>query len=302
MSNHRSGAPDYDWRLVRSFLAALDAGSLLGAAKRLATSQPTVGRQIAALEDQLGVVLFERTGRGLTPTAAALRLADAARAMDAASAELARVTLGTQQTPLGSVRISASQPVACFRLPSILARMREAFPHIQVDLVSSNAVSNLLRREADIAVRMMPPTQATLIARKLGDVALGAFASRAFVAKHGEPRTLADVARFPLVGEDQQTVIIRSFARLGVTLTRENFVLRSDDLVVQWQAVRAGIGIGFAARNLGADDPDLVHLMPKAKIPPLPMWLVVHREIRSSPHIRAVYDFLADALTETLRG
>ena len=292
----------HDWNLVRAFVAALDHGSGLAAARALRTSQPTVGRQIAALEGQLGVVLFERTGRGLAPPAAARRLADAARAMELASHDFARAAQGAQAGPVGSVRISASQPVACYRLPTILARMREALPNVQVDLVSSNAVSNLLRREADIAVRMVRPVQATLVVRKLGEAALGAFASRSFVARHGLPRDLADLARLPLIGEDGQDNIIRAFAQFGVTLTRDHFVFRSDDLIVQWQAIRAGIGIGFAAGYLGSEDPDVVRVLPRAKIPALPVWLVVHREIRSSPHIRAVFDFLAPAIRDAIRG
>ena len=158
---------DFDWSLVRSFLAALDRGSLLGAARALNASQPTIGRHIAELESQLGVVLFERTGRGLLPSEAALRLAESARAMEGAALKLARSATVDQSGISGSVRISASQPVACVLLPPLLAQMRGVLPDVQVDLVVSNAVSNLLRREADIAVRMVQPDQATLVARRV---------------------------------------------------------------------------------------------------------------------------------------
>lgn len=290
----------YDWDLVRSFLAALDHGSLLGAARRLHTSQPTVGRQIAALESQLGLVLFERTGRGLEPTAAALRLAAAARDMEVAAGDLTRAAAGEQDAPMTSVRISASQPVACFLLPTILARMRDALPRIQVDLLASNAVSNLLRREADIAVRMMKPTQATLIARRLGEVAIGAWASRDFVARHGMPADLAALTALPLVGEDQQDTIIRGFARAGIRLPRERFVLRSDDLIVQWQAIRFGVGIGFMADYVAETDPGLVRVLPRRMVPALPVWLVAHREVRASRPLREVFDFLAGELRAAL--
>jgi DNA-binding transcriptional LysR family regulator len=157
---------DFDWSLMRSFLAALDQASLLGAARVLHLSQPTVGRHIAELESQLGVLLFERTGRGLLPTATALQLAEAARSMEAGALQLARTLSGAQTQTRGSVRITASVPVAVQLLPPLLASMRQALPDIQVDLVSSNQVSNLLRREADIAVRMVRPTQCSLIAKK----------------------------------------------------------------------------------------------------------------------------------------
>src|SRR6478752_10167764 len=155
---------DFDWRLVRSFLAALDRGSLLGAARALRSTQPTVGRHVAELEAQLGVLLFERTGRGLLPTPMAQRLAEAARSMESAADQLARSVSGAQASVTGSVRITASQPVACLLLPPVLAQMRQALPEIQVELVSSNEVSNLLRREADIALRMVQPDQSSLVA------------------------------------------------------------------------------------------------------------------------------------------
>jgi DNA-binding transcriptional LysR family regulator len=156
----------FDWRLIRSFLAALDQKSLMGAARVLRLSQPTLGRHIADLENQLDVVLFERTGRGLVPTATALRLADSARSMDAGAQQLARTLAGVQTQTSGTVRITASVPVATYLLPQLLTRMRERLPDIQIELVSSNQVSNLLRRDADIALRMVRPDQGSLIAKK----------------------------------------------------------------------------------------------------------------------------------------
>ena len=168
----------FDWSLIRSFLAALDHGSLLGAARVLKTSQPTLGRHIAELESQLGVVLFERTGRGLVPTATALQLAEAARGMEAGALQLARTLTGALAQTTGTVRITASQPVAVQLMPPLMARMRLTLPDIQVELVASNQVSNLLRREADIEVRMVRPEQGTLVAKKIGNVGVGAYAHR----------------------------------------------------------------------------------------------------------------------------
>ncbi len=293
-------ADRFSWDLARSFLAALDRGSLLSAARQLKTSQPTVGRHIAELESQLGLVLFERTGRGLKPTAAGLRLADAARAMEASALELARLATGTKISETGTVRISASQPVACYMLPPILRAMQEALPHIQIELVSSNAVSNLLRREADLAVRMVRPEQASLIARRIGSVGIGTYASRDYLRRNGTPNTPQDLLQHPLIGFDQNEDILRGFARMGMPITREAFALRSDDLIVQWEAVRAGLGIGFAADYVATADPEIVAVVPSLKIPPLPIWLVVHREIRTNKHIRAVFDFLAEAIAYRL--
>jgi DNA-binding transcriptional LysR family regulator len=291
---------DFDWRLVRSFLAALEHGSLLGAARALGTSQPTLGRHIAELEAQLGVSLFERTGRGLRPTDMAQALADGARAMEAGALQLSRRAAGADAAAGGTVRLSASQPVACHLLPSVLARLRTALPDVQVELVSSNEVSNLLRREADIALRMVQPQQSTLLVRRIGRVTLGAYAHRDYLRRRGVPKSPADLRGHDLIGGDQGQDIIRGFASVGVTLQREDFVLRTDDLVAGWQALRAGVGIGFVADYVARSDPSVVPLLPMLKIPPLPMWLASHREIRHSQRIRAVWDFLAQAVPTAL--
>ena len=291
----------FDWGLIRSFLAALEHGSLMGAARAIKTSQPTLGRHIAELENQLGVVLFERTGRGLVPSAIALQLAESARQMESGALDLTRTLSGTQQTLMGSVRITASVPVAVALLPPILARMRLALPDIQIEIVSSNQVSNLLRREADIAVRMARPEQHTLIARKMGDVALGAYAHRSYLDRRGTPRKPQDLLTHELIGSDSDTAILRGFEAMGFPAKREIFSLRTDDFIVQWQALRAGLGVGFLASYMQRFDADVVQVLPgQLKIPPLPMWLAVHREIRTSRRIRAVYDFLAVELPQVL--
>ena len=290
----------FDWHLIRAFLAALDAGSLLGAAKKLQTTQPTVGRQVAQLEAQMGVVLFERTGRGLQPTATALSLADAARSMESGALQLARQLQAKQTQVQGTVRITASQPVAYQLLPPILASMRDALPEIQVELISSNQVSNLLRREADIAVRMVQPDQGTLIAKKLGSVSVGVYAHKSYLARFGTPQAPDDLLNHTLIGYDNDDVMIRGFANYGQSLGKEAFAIRSDDLIVQWQALCAACGIGFVADYMGRSQSDLVKILPMLKIPPLPMWLAVHREIRSNQRIRAVFDYLAKALPPLL--
>lgn len=291
----------FDWSLVRSFLAVLDQGSLLGAARVLHMSQPTLGRHVVELEAQLGTVLFERTGRGLVPTAIAQKLADSARAMETSALELTRVLTGVQTQAVGTVRITASVPVAVHLLPSLLARMRLSLPGIQVELVSSNQVSNLLRREADIAVRLVRPDQSTLIAKKIGDVALGAYAHRSYLQRKGVLRNVTDLLQHDLIGSDMDTVILQGFHRMGYPVGRDAFVLRSDDFIVQWAAVRAGLGIGFVASYMVREEPEVVSVLPDLlKIPSLPMWLAVHREIRTNRNIRAVFDFLVDSLPRVL--
>lgn len=291
---------NFDWSLVRSFLAALDHGSLLGAARVLGATQPTIGRHIAELESQLGAVLFERTGRGLLPTQTALRLADAARAMESGAHQLARQVSGADVGASGTVRITASQPVACILLPPVLARMRLALPDVQVELVSSNQVNNLLRREADIALRMVQPDQSSLVAKRIAKVTLGAYAHRDYLRRRGTPKQPQDLLAHELVGDDRDGVILRGFTALGFPVTAEAFALRTDDLIAYIAAMRAGLGIGFIADYVARTDNQLVPLLPMLKIPPLPVWLTVHREIRTSQRIRAVYDFLGHAVAQAL--
>ncbi len=291
---------NFDWRLVRSFLAALDQGSLLGAARVLKATQPTIGRHIAELEAQLGVVLFERTGRGLLPTPTALQLAESARAMDNAANQLARSVSGADSGISGTVRISASQPVACYLLPPILAQMRQTLPDVQVELVVSNAVSNLLRREADIALRMVQPEQASLVVKRIAKITLGTYAHRDYLRRRGTPRQPQDLLNHDLVGTDGDETIVKGMAGFGLPVIRESFAFRCDDLIAYWEAVRAGLGIGFISDYLAATDKEVVAILPMIKVPPLPMWLTVHREIRTNRRIRAVYDFLSQALPKAL--
>ncbi len=290
----------FDWSLIRSFLAALEHGSLLGAAKALQSSQPTLGRHIAELEAQLGATLFERTGRGLLPTPMALRLADAARLMETGAMQVGRQASGAQSERAGSVRISASQPIACVLLPPLLSRMRLALPEISVELVVSNAVSNLLKREADIALRMVQPDQSSLIAKRVGAVSIGVYAHQDYLRRRGSPKQPADLLTHDLIAGDKDEAIQRGIKAFGYEIEPERLVLRTDDLMAQFGSVRAGVGIGFIADYLAQTDPLLVSLMPQLPIPDLPMWLVVHREIRSNARIKAVYDFLGAHLPKQL--
>ncbi len=292
---------NFDWTLIRSFLAALEHGSLLGAAKALRSTQPTLGRHIAELESQLGTLLFERTGRGLLPTEMALRLADSARAMEASAMQLARQAAGAQSKQAGSVRISASQPVACVLLPALLLQMRLALPEITIELVVSNEVSNLLKREADIALRMVQPDQGSLIAKRVGQVTISTYAHRDYLRRRGTPKQPADLLTHDLISGDKDDTLERGAASMGLLLPKERMVLRTDDLIAYSAAVRAGLGIGFISDYMGRADPALLPLLPMLKIPPLPLWLVVHREIRNNQRIKAVYDFLGAHLPKVLK-
>jgi len=293
--------PDrFDWALVKSFLAVLDAGSLMGAARQLGAQQPTLSRHVAELEAQLGVPLFERTGRGVTPTAAALAIAEAARRMDDGAAALGRALVKSRDAPGGAVRITTSMVAGCWLLPPIVAQLQAAEPGIAVELVTSNQLTNLLRREADIAVRMVRPEQHSLIARKLGEVPICAAAHRDYLARAGTPRRPTDLLRHRLIGYDRDDSIERGFAAMGYPIAREQFAVRTDDQVAYGRLLAAGAGIGFVARYNIAHWPGVEAILPMLPIPPLPCWLAVHREIRGNRVVRRVYDYLAEAIPGAL--
>jgi DNA-binding transcriptional LysR family regulator len=262
----------------------------------LRAHQPTLSRHLAELESQLGVPLFERTGRGVNPTASARAIADAARQMHEGADRLARVLARERDATTGTVRISTSEVAACWLLPPVIADLQAAEPGIQVELVASNALTNLLRREADIAVRMVRPAQGSLVARKLGDIAITAAAHDRYLARAGSPRTPGDLLQHRLIGYDRDDLLVQGFAALGQTIVREQFTLRTDDQVAYGRLVASGAGIGFVAAYNLAHWPGVRPLLPMLKIPPLPCWLAVHREIRGNPVIRRVYDFLAERL------
>ena len=293
-------ALDFDWRLMRSFLAVLDAGSVTGAARRLGARQPTLSRHVAELEAQLGAPLFERTGRGVSPTALARAIADAAREMDAGADRLARIVFGRRAQAGGTVRVTTSQVAAAYLLPPILVALSAEEPAIEVELVASNQLANLLRREADIAVRMVRPVQTSLVARRIAEVGIGAYAHERYLARAGVPRRPEDLRRHRLVGHAADETLLRGFARMGLPLAREDFALRTDDHIAYGRLVAEGAGIGFVAHYNTPYWPGVVRVLPQLRIPPLPCWLAVHREIRGNRAVRRVFDFLAEHVPRRL--
>jgi len=300
-SEPQAGAGPFDWRLVRGFLAVLDAGSISAAARLLRTQQSTLSRNLAELEGQLGGPLFERTGRGVAPTALAEAVAGGARQMAAGAEALAQSLDRRRALASGSVRLSASTAMAANVLPPLIAALREQEPGITLELLASDAVSNLLRREADIAVRMVRPEQASLVARRLGLVGIGAYAHERYLRRAGVPESPEALLRHTLIGHVSNDVILRGFRAAGLPATRDSFALRTDDQVSYGRLVEVGAGIGFVPHLTARGWPGVRQVLPELAIPPLPCWLAVHREIRGNPVVRRVYDFLAEALQRQLR-
>ncbi|OBV39885.1 LysR family transcriptional regulator [Janthinobacterium psychrotolerans] len=284
------------WEYYRSLLAVLNHGSLSAAARALGITQPTAGRHIAALEQELGVALFTRSQQGLLPTDTALALRPHAQAMAHTASLMERAAANAGEGVAGVVRISASEVVGVEVLPPILARLRERHPALVVELVLSNQVQDLLRREADIAVRMVRPRQERLVMRKVGVIEVGLFAHRDYLVRHGEPVQVADLANHALIGYDTPSALVRSADGNWQAFSRDRFALCCDSDLAQLALIRAGAGIGGCQTLLAAKDPALRRVLPDAFTLPLETWVTMHEDLRASLGCRAAFDALVAGL------
>ncbi|QXI14530.1 LysR family transcriptional regulator [Pseudomonas zeae] len=284
------------WELYRSYLSVLQEGSLSAAARALGVAQPTVGRHIDTLEQQLGVSLFTRSQQGLLATEAALALKPFAEAMRANAAALLRAAEAQGSAVRGTVRISTSEVVGAEVLPPVIAGLQSRYPELKVELVLTNRVQDLLHREADIAVRMVAPEQGSLIARRIGDIELGLHAHRRYLDARGTPQTLEALTDHALIGFDQETPFLRSARHWLPQWRREHFTLRTDSDLAQLVMIRAGVGIGVCQVRVAQRDPELVRVLAQAFKPRLTTWLTMHEDLRSSPRCRVTFETLLAGL------
>ncbi len=292
--------PIRDWSLIQAFLAVAETGSLSGAARALGISQPTVGRQIQAIEDELGNTLFQRHRAGMALTDLGSALLTPAQTMRDAAGQIAVTAAGTAEDMQGTVRISASVFTAHYVMPRIISRIRREVPGIEVELVASDATENLLFREADIAVRMYRPEQLDVITQHLGDAELGLFGAKSYLDRVGRPKTEEELFALDFVGYDRDERILRGFRDSGVDVDKSFFKTRCDHQTVYWQLVKAGCGIGFCQRKEGHLDPEVEELDLNFPIPTLPVWLTAHEAMRRTPRIRRVWDILKEELLAEL--
>ncbi len=290
-----------DWSLWRSFAAVVETGSLSGAARKLGLTQPTLGRHVEALEQALGARLFDRTIQGLNPTEAALKLYEPVAGAQRALSEASMLAEGAHTELEGTVRITSSTVTSHYILPPLLYDLRQRFPEIDIELVPSDSVENLLLREADIAVRMFRPTQLELITKKLGESPIVAAAHERYLKARGTPLQPDDLRQHDLIGFDRSELLISVARGMGFTLTRDDFNLRTDSQTAAWELMKAGLGIGFAQECLVETTAGMVKLLPELKPPPLEVWLTTHRELFTSRRIRAIYDQLGETLSLYLR-
>ena len=285
-----------DWTLLRSFLAIHRAGSMAAAARAQGLQQPTLSRHLNELEAQLGTLLFERTGRGLHPTAAAAAVLTHALRMEDAAASLCLAMHSRSEGLSGTVRVYASQLLASTLLPPALAQLLETQPGLQIDLQANDDLPDLLTRDADIGVWLSEPAQPDVVSRHLGEVRIRACASPGYLARHGEPRNLEQLRSHRLVGHDKLPTMTRWFQQQGLPIRREDFALRTDDKASCLQLLRAGAGIGFVADYLLSEASGLQPICPELPLPRLPLWISTHREVARNGLIKVVFDSLSESL------
>ena len=290
-----------DWALYRSFLAVLREGSLSAAARSLGMTQPSIGRHIDTLEATLGIALFTRAQDGLRPTRIAFELRGPAEAMAAAAQQVLRIASGTAEDERGTVRITASNFVGAEVLPAILTQYRQSNPYVDIELMLSNRNADLLKREADIAVRMMRPTQQALIAKHIGKTYIGLFAHRRYIEAHGLPKNIAELQQHAAIGYDQDPDALRTMRmakQWEQVIRREDFSFRCDNEWAQLSALRAGYGIGGCQVGIARRDPDLIPILPHELLFELDMWLVTHDGLRRNARVMSLFDFLAGELKD----
>lgn len=290
------------WDLYRSFLAVVREGSLSGAGRRLGLTQPTIGRHVAALEDALAVRLFTRAPQGLVPTDAALDLVPHAERLEAAAAALVRAASGEPEEARGTVRITASDIIGCEVLPPILARFRDAHPRVAMELVTSNRMTNLLTREADIAVRMARPEQGALVARRIGSVPVRLYAHRRYAERRGLPQSVAELSEHSAIGFDADSRSLTNVDVKGFRIERDRFDFRTDNDVAQLAALRAGLGIGAAQIGVAARETDLLPVLHDEVQFGIDMWLAMHEDLRAVRRVRLMFDHLGEELAVYCRS
>jgi DNA-binding transcriptional LysR family regulator len=285
-----------DWNQLKAFLETAETGSLSAAARKLGLTQPTLSRQVAAIEQRMGVTLFERVGKAMALTPTGQDLLAHARAMGAAADALQLVASGRSKAVGGVVSVSATYAMAAYFLAPLVRQLREKEPTIAVEVIASDALSDLLRREADIAVRHVKPDQPDLIARFVREATAHFYASEDWVKVHGHPRRAEEAAHLPFVGADRSGHFLAFLRQHGLPLSEANFSCYADHSMAQWSLVRHGMGIGAMADEIARDTPGMVRVLDE--VPPIrfPIWLVTHRELRTSRPIRVVFDALAKGL------
>jgi len=290
------GLVNFDWNRAKAFLVTAEEGSLSAAARALGMTQPTLGRQVAALENELDVVLFDRIGKQLVLTPSGLELVEQVRQMSEAASKVSLTASGQSQELDGEVCITATDAISVFLLPPIIKKIRETYPGISIDVLASDRITNLSHREADIAVRNVRPVQPDLIAKKICQVTARLYGAPEYLEQLGHPLTPERISAAKFIGFNRNTDSTIALKALGLSLKPENFTVVSENFLVQWELIKSGVGLGMMMENIGDQEPLVKRVQPESNFILFPIWLVAHQQLKSSARIRAVFDMLSESL------
>jgi len=286
----------FDWNQARAFLATAEHGSLSSAARIVGQTQPTLSRQVSGLERALGVTLFERIGRTLKLTETGADLLEHFRHMGEAAEMISLTASGQSQSVEGRVSITASDMMSALFLPRVLMRLQDEAPGILIEIQVANEIRNLQKREADIAIRHVRPTQPDLIAKLVTTTSAHFYASPKYFHRHGMITQPSDLADAVMMGYEPIDEIIEMLNSIGCPVSHSNFRFFSNNGIAGWEVVKLGLCITVMTKDVADSSPEIVQILPELPAIPVPVWLVTHRELHTSKRIRIVYDALSDAL------
>lgn len=289
---------NFDWNHLRAFLVTAEKGTLSAAAIALGSTQPTLSRQVYALESLLKVTLFERVGQRLVLTKSGLELLTHARLIGEAALSFSLAASGESQQIAGSVTISAGELTAAYQLPKIIAKLRMLEPGIDIEVVVTNEPSDLKRREADIAIRSFHPKQSDLIAKKVGEEIIWLYGSQTYLTNLPDIKQFSELESVQIIGFDRNNSVSDVLNKQGWSLDKHNFSLVTSFQLLQLALCKEGQGLIFFPEAMESKEPMLFrafeHMGP---IMTLPVWLVCHQELRTSLRVRRVFDFLSEELS-----
>lgn len=289
----------FDWNRARAFLVTAEEGSLAAAARALDMTQPTLGRQVAALEQEIGVDLFNRRGRGLELTPNGMKLVEHVRAMGDAANRFSLSATGKSDIIEGNICITTTELLATFILPPMIQKLRQSEPGIEIEIISTNDESNLNRREADIAIRSFRPSQLELIAKKLFDAKGHLYAATTYLQCLGNPRSIAELNNANFIDIEKSGRLLSLLNAQGFNLSSDNFPVITKNHIVQWELVKRGVAICGTLEEIGDPEP-LVERVVVPGLAPITaeVWIVTHKELRTNRRVRMVFDFLVSEFAD----
>ena len=285
---------NFDWNRAKAFLVTAETGSYSAAAKALKLTQSTLGRQVQSLENELGVALFERVGKGIQITPIGLDLLEHVKSMADAATKLSLAAMGQSEDLEGTVTVTASEVYSAFLLPQIVKKIRHLAPGIRIEIVAKNDSADLRKREADIAVRNFLPKQGDLITKRVSDSQGNFYATKEFIKNHGPFKTISDLSRTQFVSIGDLSSYIEGLQSYGINLTKESFPIITESHFVHWNMVKEGLAVGIMPEYIGDKDKSVVRVIKSFEGITYPTWIVCHRELRTNRRIRFVFDQLVE--------